>query len=607
MSWELGVRSGGALMLRVLAAVVLGATSVAAQGVRGTVVDQASRQPIAGALVFLLDANDGMVGRDLTSETGAYRLSAPRPGTYRMRTMRIGFRPVVSAPVTLNEGPDVLLELSIEGVPVSLSAVKVERQANCPARQDASQAYNAWEQVTAALNAALLSSRVRGLSATIVGYDRWTEPASNVVLRLGANVKTGMSGQPWRAVPADSLHRAGFVVTDNTGSTYHAPDLDVLLSDVFLADHCLRFRGVEDGSLAIEFAPSRDRGRVAEIRGMVWLDATSLQLRRLQFRYVNVPAAVAEADAGGELEFLPLRNGKWVISKWEIRMPSAWKQDRGSAYGDLRATASVRLAEVKTTGGHLLNVVQDDDTLWALPPRTLRGRVLDSATARPLRGAAVILSGTSYSTQTDARGSFEIDNVLPGAYTVLIQTPDLDSVAALHKSALVFFEELGNVEIRVPGPSSFVRLWCPAIRENERSSTGVQLGMLMGTVFAHDSMRVPNAEIKLQWTEFRLLADGASSRPREMMVTTDSDGVYRACGVPIDQPIKLSTEFDGGSFPTEVRILSETRTRLYDIRLDRNRRRIMNARRAAHPDAAPDSSMTSVTSGHAPMRNGMPQ
>src|SRR5690348_4047924 len=109
---------------------------LAAQTIRGTVTEQASQRPIPGAVVFLLDANQAIVGRDLTNESGSYRLTAPKPGTYRVRTLRIGFRPVLSVPQTLSANQDLTLPLNVESIPVNLSAVKVERQSNCPARGD---------------------------------------------------------------------------------------------------------------------------------------------------------------------------------------------------------------------------------------------------------------------------------------------------------------------------------------------------------------------------------------------------------------------------------------------------------------------------------------
>lgn len=543
-------------MVRVLAAMVFIAAPVAAQGVRGTVSDQASRQPIPGAVVFLLDASNGVVGRDLTSESGGYRLSAPRPGTYRLRTMRIGFRPVVSNPVTLGDGSDVTLDLSIESIPVSLSAVKVERQANCPARQDVSQAYNAWNEVSTALQAALLSSRVRGTTATIVAYDRWTAAGTEVVLRQGANVRSGIPGQPWRSVGADSLHRAGFVVKEANGwSTFHAVDLDVLLSDYFLQDHCLQLRSVDRGEIAIEFTPARDRSRVAEIRGFVWLDAATLHLKRLQFRYVNVEREYEQADAGGDLEFLKLSNGSWVVSRWQIRMPTSFKQARSDSYGGLSARPEIRATEVKTTGGDLLRILQNGDTLWALPPISFEGKVLDSTTNAPIPGARVVVSGTTYSTVTNEFGRFRIDSVLAGAYMVHVYTPMLDSLATHHQTYVVFASQVPGVDIRVPNRERLIERWCPAINRGTREISGL-MGMLVGIVRSQrDSAPVPDTEIAVEWMDVVPDVSGNTVvKPRYLMDTTDAQGTYRICGMPWDHRLKVSTALDGGLAPLETRI-----------------------------------------------------
>lgn len=566
---------GTRMMLKLVAVSLLVAAPIAAQGVRGTLVEQASRQPIAGAVVFLVDATSGVVARDLTSESGAYRLPAPRPGIYRVRTLRIGFKPVVSDAFTLGEGPDKTLDLTVESIPVSLTAVRVVGQANCPARAGATQAYNAWNEVTTALNAALLSSRMRNASATVVSYDRWTEPGSDQVLRQGANVRSGLPGQPWRSIGADSLRRHGFVVKDADGwSTFHAVDIDVLLSEYFLQDHCLQLADVARGEIAIGFTPARDRSRIAEIRGFVWLDATTLELKRLQFRYVNVEREYEEADAGGEIEFLKLRNGNWVVSRWQIRMPTAFREQRSGSYRGLNARSMVRATEVKTTGGDLLSVVQNGDTIWALPPRSFTGAVLDSASGRPVARARVFLAGTPYAVQADAAGRFTVDNLLPGGYTVLVQTPELDSLSALYRTSVVFTPQMHDFAVRVAPSTSIAEQWCPTLRGDQRSVSGAFLGVLMGTITAHDTSSVAAAEVVVSWNEFTINAGAVSQHPRTLTVTTDKDGVYRVCGVPTGTTLMLSTDFDGNALPTPVRIESVSRTRRYDIKLDAQQRRI---------------------------------
>jgi hypothetical protein len=551
-----------ALGRRVIGWVALSTSLVAgtlgAQAVRGTVTERASQSPIAGAVVFLLDARQSVVARDLTTETGAYRLMAPGPGVFRVRMLRIGFRPVLSEPVQLIAESEVTLPLVIENVPVALNAVRVERRANCSARDDITPAYNAWNEVSTALTAALLSTRLRGTRATVVKYDRWTEPGSEVVLRQGANVQSGLPGMPWRSVPADSLHRVGFVVQDaGNWFTFHAPDLDVLLSDTFLEDHCLQLHGVANGEIAIEFVPARDRERISEIRGFVWLSAATLELKRLQFRYVNVLREYEDAGAGGELGFLKLRNGSWIISRWQIRMPTAFRGGRSESYGVPGGSGRTRIraTEMKTTGGDLLRVVSNGDTLFTAPPRDLVGQVLDSATNRPIPGARVLLAGTGYSAMANELGRFSIDDVLPGAYRIRAYTPDLDSLAAFHEAPIIFAERLPSVDVRVPSREQLLGRWCPDAQRGTREVSGLA-GILFGTVrHGRDSTPVPRADILVEWQDAVMGQSGlVIITDRAVKVETDAQGVYRACGPPVDHKLRVATEFDGRVPPVEVRI-----------------------------------------------------
>src|SRR5688572_7621055 len=150
-----------------VAAVLLCPAFLGAQGVHGTIIERTTQRPVAGAVVFLLGPTDTVVARDLTSETGRYRLVAPGAGTYRIRTLRIGFRPTISAPLQLRVNQSDSLTLVVENVPASLAAVRVESSTSCPAREDTRRAYSAWNEVVTALNAALLSSRLRGLAVTV--------------------------------------------------------------------------------------------------------------------------------------------------------------------------------------------------------------------------------------------------------------------------------------------------------------------------------------------------------------------------------------------------------------------------------------------------------
>src|SRR3954452_8858917 len=73
------------------------------QTVRGVVLDPSGR-PVPGVVVILLNDRSAETARSLSNESGAFRVSTSVAGTYRLRTLRIGFRPVLSDPIALAAG-----------------------------------------------------------------------------------------------------------------------------------------------------------------------------------------------------------------------------------------------------------------------------------------------------------------------------------------------------------------------------------------------------------------------------------------------------------------------------------------------------------------------
>ena len=62
------------------------------QTILGRTVEQSGNAPVPGVVLVLMDTLGRVVGRALTDDQGEYRLWAG-PGTYRVRTLRIGYRP----------------------------------------------------------------------------------------------------------------------------------------------------------------------------------------------------------------------------------------------------------------------------------------------------------------------------------------------------------------------------------------------------------------------------------------------------------------------------------------------------------------------------------
>jgi len=166
--------------LRLLLCALTLATRLEAQALRGTVID-ARGVPVTGALIVLLENAADPAGavltnapRALSDETGAYRLTAPRAGTFRLRTQRIGFRPVMSAPFQLASGESRVQQIVLTDALVALDTLRVASRSVCRmVTQDSAAAmFAVWEQVRLALTATELTTRAGVINATTVAFNR---------------------------------------------------------------------------------------------------------------------------------------------------------------------------------------------------------------------------------------------------------------------------------------------------------------------------------------------------------------------------------------------------------------------------------------------------
>src|SRR5471032_1780137 len=96
-------------------------TPLAAQILRGVVRDSATRAPIAGAVVMLLDSAGTVLRRNLTDERGRYGIvfsTAARS----LRLIRIGLQPRM---IALTLPPDFNASLDVSMLPASTTLAAV--------------------------------------------------------------------------------------------------------------------------------------------------------------------------------------------------------------------------------------------------------------------------------------------------------------------------------------------------------------------------------------------------------------------------------------------------------------------------------------------------
>ncbi|MEO5568966.1 MAG: carboxypeptidase regulatory-like domain-containing protein, partial [Gemmatimonadaceae bacterium] len=422
---------------------------VNAQSVRGVVTD--GMAPVPGVVVILLDGSGKEAVRAFTNEQGEYRITAPRAGEYRVRTLRIGFRPQVSDPVTVGAGDAVDRPVVLTSVPTGLDTMRAVGRSACRLSpgDSALATWRLWEQVRAALAVTQLTRSNRGsrrVSATTVSFVKTLEPVRRQVQEQEYDVRSDFVAQPWRAATPAELHRLGYVITEGNGATtYHAPSLEALLADEFLEDHCMRVVTTRDPAvIGVAFEPNRDRRDIPGIRGTVWVVRATSELRSLDYRYENAGKDV-EGFGGGEMEFVRMKNGAWAISSWSIRMPSLALGPQAHP-GDLPSVESIRVV-----GGMLALVTAGDektrDTLWARPPLTLSGTVADSSGA-PLKGGTIELAGTALRASTDAGGRFTFVGILPGIYTIKVRAAN--DTTPIFQAPFKFADTSAAVSVRVP-------------------------------------------------------------------------------------------------------------------------------------------------------------
>ena len=314
-------------MVRIGAAALLAlccATEASAQVVRGTVRDAESGSGLQGVFVMLLDSAGAMRGGVLTDVKGNFATRAPLSGTFTLRAERIGHQSATSGPVVLAAAETRTVDMTVSVAAIALAPVEVETQNRCSARpRSGARTAQLWEEVRKALAVARWVENQKQVQFATRTYVRELDARTMHVKSEG--VRHDVSRRlPYAAIPADTLARYGFVRNAGAGFVFYGPDAEVLLSPAFLDGHC--FRSVEGGDdnrglVGLGFRPTAF-SKLPDIEGVLWLDRATLELRHIEYRYTNVEREYRVRDTGGRTEFLRLKSGAWIVSKWHIRMPT---------------------------------------------------------------------------------------------------------------------------------------------------------------------------------------------------------------------------------------------------------------------------------------------
>ncbi|HEY7234248.1 MAG TPA: carboxypeptidase-like regulatory domain-containing protein, partial [Gemmatimonadaceae bacterium] len=415
-----------------------------AQTIRGRVVAKADGAPVSSAIVSLIDTTGSAVATKLADDSGSFSFVAPLAGRYAVRAERVGFLSANSSFRLFGQGeaPDVLITMTSEAV--SLRAIVVNADRRCLVRpQEGVATAQLWSEARKALSAIQLTALAQATAKArrdphrfLVRWRSVTrdlDPNGLAVLHSDEIIQMSETVLPFASADLDVLTRDGYMIGNpDSGSTFFAPDADILLSDRFLDSHCFRLEAPEadrrDNLIGLAFEPvglTADRRSLhVDVRGVLWLDRASAELRYMEYHYVNLPPEETTRHAGGLLEFRPLPDGRWVVWRWYIRVPVLTRRrvELNSALSDWHT----EIAKIHEDGAELLEVMPAGTHRTTVG--SLRGTVVDSLSGAAMAGIRVFLSGTSFAAVTGSDGTYRIDSIPPGRYSVSIIAPRLDSL-----------------------------------------------------------------------------------------------------------------------------------------------------------------------------------
>jgi hypothetical protein len=514
---------------------VITATPLQAQTVRGTVRDRATGAPVKGALILLATVADSAltqvdIRRTATDERGVFSVRAASSGVFRLTVQSIGSHPHVAL-LTLADDSISVVEVALDRIH-TLAAVAVAGSTPCVARGGSGlRVANLWYAARTALSLTLVAAPSISTGARLVRFRRTLRPHDLAILQESVNSYDEHDGITplYRSQSGEALSRDGY--WRRTGALtmeFFAPDAEALLSDAFLRDHC--FNTIErstkqPGLVGLTFEPVGGR-QAAGIRGTMWLDETTTELRFLDFSWLGLPPVSRHEAVGGRVHYASLSNGAWIVCRWSLVMPQPGSRVASST----RDRESGYLYE---EGGLVVTHGSGDST----PRGAVRGRVV-RASGAPMRWAIVRLVGTSFFATVDSGGRFSFDSVPAGAHAIVVQHPEFDKLGVRVAEIAFVLDEGAEREFPFRAPSELSVLSQACQGRAERS------GALRVTLRTPRTVAIENRVLRLTWQQLTSATVDRATVERmtdeQIEITTDASGSALFCSVPPSRNVSLS-------------------------------------------------------------------
>jgi hypothetical protein len=515
--------------------ILLTARPLAAQLVRGELVDRISQRPVTSGFVVLIDTAGNELARSRLDHSGSFRLVAPAVGTYRLKTQIIGIKSTESSQFRLSVGQVLPYRFEITAALVVLPAIIVEDVRTCKAPSEAGLAASTlWDEARKALSAVAWTEGQALFRHKLVFYERELHPRTLAIQDERQWTETGLyRGSPFNAESVIDLAEDGYIQkADDEGFYFYGPDAKVLLSDEFADLHCFRPRPSldDDDLVGLAFEPIIGRTK-SDIQGTLWIDKYTAELRFLEFNYTHLPWQVERGRVGGRIEFEQLPDGPWIVTRWWIRMPEVGIR-AAKPIGDRDYWSQHEILGIKEEGGWVDEIyTRNGEPVRRSAGATVVGLLKETETGNPMKGVGIVLLGTEFAGITDDGGRFRIDRVPEGKYFVSLDDRYLDRIGYVPPPA-----ELSTSEGRSSGLELSVATgagaWSAVCDDVDRDASGV--GAITGLVREAGSGR-PLRGVSIRVAGNRIPERASPKAPSDSVVvetTTDAAGYYSICDVP---------------------------------------------------------------------------
>lgn len=224
------------------------------------------------------------------------------------------------------------------------------------------------------------------------------------------------------------------------------------------------------------------------------------------------------------MSFAHAKNGSWIISGWNIRMPEVGGSLRGS--GRNVYMSDPHITGTKETGGEVAMMKTNGDTAWAHPPVRFVVVVLDSLSGKPIPGATVTLEEADVQAVSDSSGRATLEGVPIGNYTVYARTAALEEFGVTTRMRLSVIDSETTIGFRIPST------------ERLRAAGGALAGSV---VSKKDSTPVIGAEVVIVDLSMATRTDGKGNFGIEHVPPGEHEVQFRRIGyAPASAKIRFS-------------------------------------------------------------------